>query len=142
MIRPLDASDRDIYLAMSAEFYSSPAVLHDVPAANRENAFAEFLKGELAKCFVFECEGRVAGYGIICFFYSQEAGGRCVIFDELFVKPEFRSRGLGSAFFSYVFENYHAPRYVLEIEPENVRARKLYEKLGFVPLGYIRMIKE
>ena len=127
---------------MSAEFYSSPAVLHDIPACNRERAFEEFLSGGLARCFVFKCGGEVAGYGIICFYYSQEAGGKCVMFDEIYVRPAFRSRGLGGAFFSYVFKNYPAPRYSLEVEPQNLRAQKLYSRLGFNICGYNKMIKE
>lgn len=141
-IREIAEKDMEEYLAMSAEFYSSPAVLHDIPAEFRKRAFEQFLEGGLAKCFIFECGGAPAGYGVICFYYSQEAGGRCVIFDEIFVKPEYRSQGFGKAFFDFVFKNYPAPRYLLEIEPENVRARSLYERLGFAPLGYIRMIKD
>ena len=141
-IREIKSGDRQEYLNMSAEFYSSPAVLHDIPASYREDAFDEFLNGSLAKCFIFEEDGKTVGYGIICFYYSQEAGGRCVMFDELFVKEAYRSRGFGRQFFDYIFKNYPAPRYLLEIEPENVRARALYERLGFEPLGYIRMIKE
>ena len=130
------------YLAMSAEFYSSPAVLHDIPAEFRKRAFEQFLEGGLAKCFIFECGGAPAGYGVICFCYSQEAGGICVLFDELYVRGDFRSRGFGRAYFEYVFKNCPAARYVLEIEPDNVRARALYERLGFKELGYTRMYRD
>ena len=142
IIRELKREDREEYLKMSAEFYSSPAVLSDIPSEFRENAFEEFVKGERAKCFILEEEGRAVGYGIICFYYSQEAGGICVLFDELYVRGDFRSRGLGRAYFEYVFKNCPAARYVLEIEPDNVRARALYERLGFKVLGYTRMYRD
>lgn len=99
-------------------------------------------QGERAKCFILEEEGRAVGYGIICFYYSQEAGGICVLFDELYVRGDFRSRGFGRAYFEYVFKNCPAARYVLEIEPDNVRARALYERLGFKELGYTRMYRD
>ena len=67
IIREIAQSDRAEYLEMSADFYSSPAVLSDIPAAYRERAFEEYLRGTHAKCFIFEEGGKVAGYGIICF---------------------------------------------------------------------------
>ena len=141
-IREITLADRQVYLAMSAEFYSSPAVMHDIPAKFREDAFEEYVKGERAKCFILEDEGSVAGYGIITFYYSQESGGMCVLFDELYVRKEYRSRGFGHAYFEYVFKNCPAPRYLLEVEPENVRARALYERLGFKERAYTYMSKD
>ena len=49
--------------------------------------------------------------------------------------------GLGKAFFKYMEENYPAARYRLEIEPENLRAKKLYSSLGYKELPYAQMIK-
>ena len=141
-IREVTAADRAIYLEMSAEFYASPAVLHNIPARFREAAFEEFLHGNLAKCFMLEEQGQSVGYGIICFYFSQEAGGTSVIFDELYIRPEYRSRRFGRHYFDYIFKNFPAPRYLLEVEPENVRAIALYSRLGFTPLGYTRMIKD
>ena len=141
IIRQAEEGDRKIYLEMSAEFYSSPAVLSDIPAGYRENAFDEFLRGTYARCFMLE-EDAPVGYGVICFFYSQEAGGLCIIIDELYIREGCRSRGYGRQFFEYVFKNFPSPRYLLDVEPENVRARALYEKLGFVPSGYVRMTAE
>ena len=46
IIRELKREDKEEYLRMSAEFYSSPAVLSDIPSEFRENAFEEFVKGE------------------------------------------------------------------------------------------------
>lgn len=141
IIREIAQSDRAEYLEMSADFYSSPAVLSDIPAAYRERAFEEYLRGTHAKCFMFEEGGKVAGYGIICFIYSQEAGGMSILFDELYVRKDFRSHGFGRQFFEYVFKNFPAARYMLEVEPENVRAISLYKRLGFDTLGYNKMIK-
>lgn len=141
IIREIREGDRSAYLEMSETFYKSPAVLADIPASYRVNAFSEYLRGVHAKCFIFEEDKGAVGYGIICFVYSQEAGGMSVLFDELYVKENYRSRGFGRKFFEYVFTNYPAPRYMLDVEPDNVRAAALYSKLGFSALGYSRMIK-
>ena len=142
IIREIKPEDREEYLKMSAEFYSSPAVLADIPASYREGAFEEYVRGTHAKCFILEEDGKYAGYGIVAFLYMQEAGGLCTFFDELYVREQFRSRGFGRAYFEYVFKNCPAARYVLEIEPDNVRARALYERLGFKVLGYTRMYRD
>lgn len=139
IIREINETDRQEYLKMSAEFYSSPAVLHDIPANYRENAFEEYLRGVHAKCFIFEEEGKVAGYGIVTFVYIRESGGLCTFFDELYVREQFRSRGFGRQFFDFVFDNFPAPMSLLEVEKENVRAISLYKRLGFSPREYILM---
>ena len=141
IIRQATERDRAIYLEMSAEFYSSPAVLSDIPAAYRERSFDEFLRGTYACCFILE-EDAPVGYGVVSFFYSQEAGGLCTVIDELYIRHGFRSRGYGRQFFRFVFKNFPSPRYMLDVEPENARARALYERLGFLPSGYVRMTAE
>ena len=139
IIREINETDRQEYLNMSAEFYSSPAVLADIPVSYREGAFEEYVRGTHAKCFILEEDGKYAGYGIVAFLYMQEAGGLCTFFDELYVREQFRSRGFGRQFFDFVFDNFPAPMSLLEVEKENVRAISLYKRLGFSPREYILM---
>ena len=63
--------------------------------------------------------------------------------EELYIRAEFRSRGLGSEFFRQVTEeNRDARRFRLEVEPENVRAIALYRRLGYENLPYVQMIRD
>lgn len=135
-IREIKKEDREEYLKMSAEFYSSPAVLADIPPKFREDAFEEYLRGTHAKCFILEEEGKYAGYGIVAFVYIQESGGLCTFFDELYVREEYRSHGFGRQYFDFIFKKYPAAMSLLEVEKENVRAISLYKRLGFSPRGY------
>ena len=41
----------------------------------------------------------------------------------------------------YIEKHFPAPRYRLEIEPDNDKARKLYERLGYKFLPYEQMLK-
>lgn len=143
MIRKIAPGDREEYLKMAAEFYRSDAVLHPVPESHFARAFDEMMRsGDALIGLIFEEDGKRAGYALLCGSYSQEAGGRVVWIDEIYLRPEFRGRGLGKAFFAALPKLAPAARYRLEIEPDNARAEKLYRALGFQPLGYKQMVRD
>lgn len=141
--RKIKSTDEAEYIFMAREFYSSPAVIKSVPEINFRKTLEECLSSDVyAECFIIESGCCTAGYGLILKSYSQEAGGNVIWFDELFIKERFRGQGLGEAFFRFIFNNRPAKRYRLEVERDNVRAVKLYKKLGFGFLSYDQMIKE
>ena len=74
--------------------------------------------------------------------FSQEAGGKVVWLEELYIRPEYRCHGLGKEFFRYVDEKIapEVKRLRLEIEPENLRAKKLYLSLGYEEDVYKRQM--
>ena len=146
MIRKMEERDRDLFLRLSAEFYDSPAVLHPVPKSYHADAFEEMMRGEqYALGYILEMEGVAVGYGMASVSYSREAGGKVLWLEELYIEPDCRGRGLGKEFFAaaerYAAEHGFA-RIRLEVEPRNVRARSLYERLGYRPLDYLQMCKE
>jgi ribosomal protein S18 acetylase RimI-like enzyme len=143
MIRKLKKEERQLYFDLADEFYHSPAVLHPVPAENYKNTFDELMRSDVyAECFIIEYEGAAAGFGLISKTFSQESGGLVVWIEELYIRQQFRSKGLGREFFEFLEKNRPASRYRLEIEPDNVRARALYERLGFEQLDYMQMVKD
>ena len=145
MIRKLTENHRDLYIRMAEEFYSSDAVLHPIPRAYIERTADEALQSDAyAEIYLLECEGEPAGYGLTARTFSQEAGGSVLWIEELYIREQFRSRGLGREFFSYIEEkNKDRPaRIRLEVEEENTRAASLYERLGYEKLDYKQMIKD
>lgn len=139
----MNPGDRELYLQMSRAFYRSDAVLHPVPDEYLIRAFEEMMRSEAYMTgLIFELDGRPAGYALLCKTYSQEAGGLAVWVDEVYVRPEFQGRGLGSALFEALPELVPAARYRLEIEPDNVRAEKLYRRMGFEELPYKQMVRD
>lgn len=145
MIRNLKSEDKELYITMVGEFYSSPAVLHSIPKGHIEKTFAEFMRSDCyAECFIIECGGEPAGYALIAKSFSQEAGGLTIWLDEFYVREKYRGRGLGRSFLDFFLEKYSgkAARLRLETEPDNKRAAALYASYGFTPLEYRQMVVE
>ncbi len=145
MIREINATDKDFFVSSCEEFYSSPAVIHSVPKENFEKTFDLLMnKSPFARCFIYEIDGQRVAYFLLAVTYSNECGGIVVWGEEMFVKSEFRSHGIGKEFFSYVENEYKnvAKRFRLEVTKENERAASLYKKLGYDYLDYLQMIKE
>ena len=138
LIRKLDARDREAYLSMAKDFYSSPAVLENIPEENITRSFLEFTGGTpFGDAFIFEENGEVIGYGVLAYTYSQEAGGKVVWLEEIYVCPSQRGNGRGSEFIDFVLEKIPAARYRLETEPENEAAARLYIRKGFELFEYV-----
>ena len=145
MIRKLTENHRDLYIRMAEEFYSSDAVLHPIPRAYIERTADEALQSDAyAEIYLLECEGEPAGYGLTARTFSQEAGGSVLWIEELYIREQFRSRGLGREFFSYIEEKNkdRTARIRLEVEEENTGAGSLYGRRGYEKLDYKQMIKD
>ena len=145
MIRKMTENDRELYIRMAEEFYSSDAVLHPVPHEYFERTADEALRSDAyAEIYLLEYEGRTAGYGLTARTFSQEAGGQVLWIEELYIREEYRSRGLGREFFSFIEEKNSGKiaRLRLEVEEENTRAISLYKRLGYEVLDYKQMVKE
>ena len=145
MIRPIAPEDRETYLALCREFYHSPAVLHPVPEEHFARTFDRMLAGSpFVKGYLLEQDGTAAGYALLAVTFSQEAGGEVWWIEELYLRPEFQGKGLGTELFRYL--ETHRPktvtRFRLELEPDNRDARRLYERLGFSALGYGQMVRD
>ncbi len=136
-------TDRNAFSVMVKKFYAPPAVLHFPPEEVMMSCFDAALDmPELVNGFVFECGGKTAGYAIVSMKFETEVGGMAAWIEELFVEEEFRGNGIGSAFFSFLAEEFKGKlkRIRLEVGDENDGAKKLYEKLGFEYLDYKQMV--
>lgn len=144
MIRFFKASDRDFYVNLSEQFYSSDACDHSVPLNNFALTFDECVNNSpYARGVIVEYNGKSVGYGLYSITFSAEAGGKVVWLEELFILPEYRNKGLGKEFFEFVYaENRDAKRFRLEATPINNNAIRLYERLGYKVLPYVQMIKD
>lgn len=143
MIRKVTERDREIYLALAKEFYSSPAVSHTLPDEHFSRTFDEAMRSDdYVGLFMLIADGEVCGYAATAKTFTQEAGGTVIWLEELYVRPAFRSHGLGREFFAFMERELPAARYRLEVESGNERAKALYARLGYKQMPYEQMYKE
>lgn len=142
MIRKMTESDRAQYFEMSKSFYSSGAAHYKIEDEKRNKFWKFIVEGVFVNGYVLECENKVAGYALTVNYYSQEFGGKVFWIDELFVKPEFRGRNLGTEFLEYVKSLDGNVLLRLEAEKNNQKAIALYKRLGFEELDYLQLIKK
>ena len=145
MIRKICRDDRETYITLAKEFYRSGVTLEVIDTKNIEITFDELMRSDTyAEGYIIEYDGNTAGFALLAKTFSQEAGGMVIWLEELYVKPELRGKGLGSEFFDYLEKNMDSSvkRIRLEVEEENTRVVKLYERMGFKMFAYDQMVKE
>ncbi len=141
-IRFMTAADKSAVIEMMRVFYASPAVL--------SNGSEEIFTSDIEACvgdspyldgYVFECAGEIQGYAMIAKSFSTEFGKPCMWIEDIYIKPMHRGKGIGSRFFAFIENKYTDCIFRLEVEKENERAVKVYEKCGFEELPYMEMKK-
>ena len=141
-IRRMTTSDKTQVLEMMRVFYASPAVLsngseeifrRDVEACIGDNPFLEG--------YVFEDDDGLLGYAMVAKSFSTEFGKPCIWIEDLYLKEHCRGVGLGKRFFDFLTQTYTDCIFRLEVEEENKRAVRLYQKCGFTVLPYMEMKK-
>ena len=140
IIREMTKEDKASVLEMMRVFYASPAVL--------SNGSEEIFLNDIEICvndspylegYIFESEGNIQGYAMAAKSFSTEFGKPCIWIEDLYIKDDYRGLGIGSMFLEYIEEKYSDHVLRLEVEEENERAVKVYEKSGFKVLPYMEM---
>ncbi|HLL77475.1 MAG TPA: GNAT family N-acetyltransferase [Pyrinomonadaceae bacterium] len=141
--RPAGVSDIDALLPMIRELCEFDRTPFDEGAA--QGALAQLVADEsLGGIWLIESGGRMAGYLVITYGFSLEFGGRDAFIDELFLREEFRGRGLGRRaleFAEAVCRGRGVRALLLEVEHHNAAARKVYRRSGFANRDFYLMVK-
>ena len=98
-IKKMTGDMRETVLDMVIQFYHSNAVSHEVPTPVLEQTFLDAVSEDpVLTGYVLTEEGKIIGFAYVTVFYACEVGGRCLMFEELFLKEEARGKGYGTAF--------------------------------------------
>lgn len=141
-IEKMQESMRSEVVAMVLEFYHSDAVCHSVEDAVLERTFEDAVSEDpVLEGYVLMEDDEIIGFGYTTVFYACEVGGRCMMFEELYLKEKARGKGYGSRFFQEMMDQHpEVVRFRLEVTRSNEAAVRLYERMGFTFLGYEQMI--
>ncbi|MBR2885963.1 MAG: GNAT family N-acetyltransferase [Clostridia bacterium] len=141
-IRIMTPKDKSAVLEMMRVFYTSPAVFtngsEEIFLSDIENCINDnpYLEG-----YVIENLKEIQGYAMIAKSFSTEFGKPCFWIEDIYIKDEYRGAGLGKMLMDFILKKYTDCIFRLEVEEENERAVKLYEKCGFTVLPYMEMKK-
>ncbi|MEG0329323.1 MAG: GNAT family N-acetyltransferase [Longicatena sp.] len=143
-VRDMQDYDFPIYLAMAEDFYSGDAAVEPVNPNNFKNTFEQLMNKTPYLRGVMMCvDNVVIGYALFGFYWSCEKGQLFIFLDELYIKEEARGQQNATKFFAWLEKEYHenAHSFRLEVNPDNPRAKALYERLGYRVSPYIQMVK-
>lgn len=143
-IRKMEPGDKAQVVAMDAEFYSGPAVDHQIPESDLTYTFELAMRADYPlDGFILLDDDGIAGYAYVTWFHSTDVAGLCVMLEEIFVKQSARGRGYGPEFIRFMFDHYQeAKRFRLEVTKENEAAAHVYKKMGFEYIRYDQMVKD
>ncbi len=140
---PMTESHRPDVMEMMQTFYSSPAVATNGSAEIFENDINECLSDSpYLEGFIFENDGKTAGYSMIAHSFSTEYGRKCLWIEDIYLKPEYRGMGAAGMLFQFLEAKYPGTLLRLEVEDENTNAVRAYKKNGFTAMEYREMKKE
>ncbi len=88
----------------------------------------------LGQAWLATVEGQPAGYLLAVYVFSLEHQGLTAEIDELFVSPDYRSKGLGGRLLDAAEESFRArgcTNVFLQVGRDNEEARAFYRSRGF-----------
>lgn len=132
--RPLKNTDYPELRRMINALYNEDPVDRRITAKKISRSVKELSRNPCkGKVIIFELDSVIIGYSILIFYWSNEYGGNILNIDELYVKSEYRGRGVATQFLKHIPRTFE-DRIVavqLEVSPSNTNALDYYMKLGF-----------
>ncbi len=132
-ITPLAPEQLPILLEMIRELARFEKLEHEMRATVESLGEAFFGGRPTAGALLATCDGASAGYAIYFFTFSSFVGRAGIWLDDVYVKPEFRRRGLGKQLIEAVARvgvERNCGRYEWSALNWNHNALDFYRKLG------------
>ena len=105
IIRPAQPSDTALVFALVCELADYENLQHEVAAKPEDIAAALFAREPRLFCDIAEWDGQPAGFSVWFLNFSTFRGRHGVYLEDVFVRPEFRGRGIGTALLQRLAQN-------------------------------------
>lgn len=132
-IRAARETDAGTILELIRELADYERLRHEVDASERD--IARDLFGPAPRVFaeIAACDGAVAGFSLWFYNYSTFRGRHGIYLEDLFVRPQFRGRGIGKALIANLAKRCleeDLPRFQWQVLDWNMAAIEFYKSLG------------
>lgn len=136
-IRKAETRDTALIFSLIRELAEYERLAHEVDATEADIAKALFGESPRAFADIAEWEGRPAGFALWFYNFSTFRGRHGIYLEDLFVRPEFRSKGIGKALLKHLARRCVAeglPRLEWWVLDWNEPALKFYRSIGAAPM--------
>lgn len=135
-ILPANNSHYSNLVDMILEMYKEEDVCDDMTPEKAEKIIHFlFSHPECGQIFIVQQTktSQIVGYFILTFSYNVEYARPLLSIEDLYIRPAFRSRGLGSICMDFIsdFGKKKEALLILEVSPGNLSAKELYLRKGF-----------
>jgi GNAT superfamily N-acetyltransferase len=133
------ANEKDIpaIFSLIKELAEFEKLSHQINTSEEELKKNIFGPNKFVEILIAEFDGQIAGQALFFKNFSTFLGKPGIYLEDLYVKPEFRSRGIGKALLNKIISiakkrNYG--RVEWSVLDWNKRAIEFYKKIGAIPL--------
>jgi GNAT superfamily N-acetyltransferase len=135
-MRNATLNDIALLLELMTEFYAESN--YELDRENATQAFRTILEQpRLGDIFIIDFDGQGVGHAVITYKFAMEYGGMMACLDDLFIRPEFRNRGLSTAALEKIRQycrQHQIRAMTVEVAFDNAPAQKVYRRTGFKEL--------
>ncbi len=132
-IRPATAEDAGLLTTLIRELAEYERLSHELSVTEEDVLRDGFGEHPKFRAVIALWEGHPAGYAVFYDIYSTFQGRRALFLEDIFVRPDFRKKGIGKALFARAAsvawqEEYFCMRW--EVLDWNTPAIDFYRKMG------------
>jgi len=111
----------------------------------RKNLMEFLANPSLGRLWLINHDNLTVGYIVLAYGYSFEHDGKDAFIDELFIKADYRNKGIGKLAMDYIqtaSQKLGVKVIHLEVEPNNKNGLKLYKEKGYTDNGRYLLSKK
>lgn len=132
-IRPAKPEDAELIFELVSALAEYEKLAHEVVTNPGELRVVLFGEQAQAEVIIAEWQGKPAGFALWFHNFSTFRGRRGLYLEDLFVKPEFRGKGIGKALLKYLAKiavERNCARFEWSVLDWNQPAIEFYEAMG------------